>query len=107
MGDATDEDDYFDTISVNSSRAGSKRRLNNNDYLALSRNTLYHSLIDLEGNSMEMSELQQGGDRKVSDQTQSDNKNVRTYTQWRDRVSRVFFLFRLICACSFYLISPL
>lgn len=80
MDDATDEEDFFDTISVNSSH--SKRRLNNNDYLALSRNTLYHSAIDLDGD-MEMTELGDGG-HKVS-----GNKNIRTYTQWRDRVLEV------------------
>ncbi|XP_019757132.2 anoctamin-1 isoform X2 [Dendroctonus ponderosae] len=59
MGDATDEDDYFDTVSVNSTR--SKRKLNNNDYIALSRNTLYYSVPDLGGNNMEMTELQDSG----------------------------------------------
>lgn len=78
MGDATDEDDYFDTISVSSTR--SKRKLNNNDYIALSRHTLYYSVPDLGGNSMEMEELQ-GNSHKVS-----GNKNIRTYSQWRDRV---------------------
>ncbi|ERL93937.1 hypothetical protein D910_11223 [Dendroctonus ponderosae] len=82
MGDATDEDDYFDTVSVNSTR--SKRKLNNNDYIALSRNTLYYSVPDLGGNNMEMTELQDSG-HKVS-----GNKNIRTYTQWRDRSWRYF-----------------
>ncbi|XP_050308203.1 anoctamin-1-like isoform X2 [Anthonomus grandis grandis] len=64
MGDETDEDDFYDTLSLASSH--SKRKLNNNDYLALSRNTLYHSIVDLEGskeNMMEMSELQNHNDK--------------------------------------------
>ncbi|XP_030747192.1 anoctamin-1-like isoform X2 [Sitophilus oryzae] len=60
MGDLTDEDDFFDTISVNS--APGKRLLNNNRYVGLSRNTLYHSAIDLDNGdggaaAMEMTEL--------------------------------------------------
>ncbi|XP_066154106.1 anoctamin-1-like isoform X1 [Euwallacea fornicatus] len=83
MGEASDEDDYFDTVSINS--PSSKRKLNNNDYIALSRNTLYHSIADFERGSMEMTELTRDDDHKVS-----GNKNIRTYTQWRDRSWRYF-----------------
>lgn len=86
MGDVTDEDDYFDTISVNSPR--SKRRLNNNHYITLSRNTLYHSVPDLDAENMEMTDLHSENHHKVT-----NNKHIRTYTQWRNRVLSLFSFF--------------
>ncbi|KAL1509670.1 hypothetical protein ABEB36_004376 [Hypothenemus hampei] len=83
MGDATDEDDFFDIESINTPRL--KRKLNNNDYLALSRNTLYHSLVDLDDSIMEMREFPGNSNHQVS-----DNPHIRTYTQWRDRSWRYF-----------------
>uniref|UniRef100_A0A6P7FJS9 Anoctamin n=1 Tax=Diabrotica virgifera virgifera TaxID=50390 RepID=A0A6P7FJS9_DIAVI len=73
-----DDDDFFDTVSVNS--AHGKRR-----YLSLSRNTVYHSLMDLDGgggNDLEMASLDQNkvGPKRV----------VNTYEQWKNRRWRNF-----------------
>ncbi|XP_076257406.1 anoctamin-1-like isoform X2 [Rhynchophorus ferrugineus] len=70
MGDFTDEDDFFDTISVNS--AHNKRLLNNNHYVGLSRNTLYHSAVDLDGESMEMSDIRGGAHKSWRNFSNSD-----------------------------------
>ncbi|CAH1104116.1 unnamed protein product [Psylliodes chrysocephalus] len=52
-----DDDDFYDTISVNSSVPGRKRF---KDYLSLSRNTIYRSIMDFDdGNNVEMASLDQ------------------------------------------------
>ncbi|XP_074041423.1 anoctamin-2 isoform X3 [Leptinotarsa decemlineata] len=77
-----DDDDFFDTLSVNSE--SEKRRFNNRDYFSLSRNTIYKSAMDLEdGNDLELSYLDQN---KVSCKV----RDVKTYEQWRNRRWRNF-----------------
>lgn len=52
-----DEDEFFDTSSLMSAYStlpGYRRRSNVRDYISLSRNTVYHSAVDL---SMEMNKL--------------------------------------------------
>ncbi|XP_072392472.1 anoctamin-2-like isoform X1 [Diabrotica undecimpunctata] len=72
-----DDDDFFDTVSVNS--AHGKRK-----YLSLSRNTVYHSLMDLDGgNDLEMASLDQN---KVPHKV----RVVNTYEQWKNRRWRNF-----------------
>lgn len=74
-----EDDDFFDTISVNSS-VSRKKSYNGNDYIHLSRNTVYHSLVDFD--SMELTPL----DDKSQHDKVSRNRDVKTYKQWRDRV---------------------
>ncbi|RZC37101.1 anoctamin-1-like [Asbolus verrucosus] len=80
-----DDDEFFDTISVNSSV--SRRRFDNRDYLSLSRNTVYHSVVDLE--TMELTPLDQSEEGHSQNKV-SRNRDVKTYKQWRDRQWRYF-----------------
>lgn len=77
-----DDDEFFDTLSINSS--ASRRRFDNKDYLSLSRNTVYHSAIDLE--NMELTEIESDEGHSNTHNKVSRNRNVKTYKQWRDRV---------------------
>lgn len=44
-----DDDEFFDTSSLTSSYLNTiKRKSNNKDYISLSRNTIYHSAVDLD-----------------------------------------------------------
>lgn len=44
-----DDDEFYDTCSLNSQYSfESKRRLNNRDYISLSRDTIYYSAWDLD-----------------------------------------------------------
>lgn len=83
-----DDDDYFDTISVNShstANNNSKKRGNRN-HLTLSSHTIYHSIPNLE-EDMEMT-LLDGGDANHTTKKVANCKNreVKTYEQWRNRV---------------------
>ncbi|KAJ8922611.1 hypothetical protein NQ315_007643 [Exocentrus adspersus] len=88
-----DDDDFFDTISVTSVPA--KKKFNNKDYLSLSRNTIYHSFVDLDhNNGMELTALDRNANNgegnthnKVS---RNINRDVKTYVQWRNRRWRNF-----------------
>ncbi|XP_063915509.1 anoctamin-1-like isoform X2 [Zophobas morio] len=65
-----DDDEFFDTISVSS--GVSRRRFDNRDYLSLSRNTVYHSAIDLD--NMELTRLD------CPEEGNSQNKQWRNFT---------------------------
>lgn len=74
-----DDDEFYDTTSLTSSYSvGIKRKSNNKDYISLSRNTVYHSAIDLD---MELDTL----DARRSPLNKVDKYPV-TYSQWKDRV---------------------
>lgn len=76
-----DDDEFYDTLSLNSQYSlASKRRSNNKDYMSLSRNTIYHSAVDLD---MELNNSDSGRNHlsKVS-----KNPKAVTYKEWRDRV---------------------
>lgn len=92
-----DDDDFYDTLSVNSQLVG-RRRVNSRDYISLSRNTVYHSALDLE---MELASLKQptSDDEQPPPTTTTTTTSVPnskvskknrtpiiTYTQWRERV---------------------
>lgn len=82
-----DEDDYFDTISVNSNIVtNARKRPNNKQFITLSRQTVYHSIPNLE-EGMEMT-LLDGGDANHSPKKVANCKDreVKTYEQWRNRV---------------------
>lgn len=83
-----DEDDYFDTISINSNCTNNKtkKRNNNRNHLSVSRHTVYHSIPNLE-EAMEMT-LLHGGDANNAPNKVSSGKTreVKTYEQWRNRV---------------------
>lgn len=82
------EDDYYDTISVNSNSISSnaRKRPNNRNFITLSRQTVYHSIPNLE-EGMEMT-LLDGGEANHSPKKVANCKNreVKTYEQWRNRV---------------------
>ncbi|XP_060532347.1 anoctamin-1-like isoform X2 [Cylas formicarius] len=63
MDNLSEDDDYFDTISVTSG-SSRKRLSNNNQYIALSRNTVYHSAFDLGDGTMEMTEFSDGVNKR-------------------------------------------
>ncbi|XP_057668249.1 anoctamin-2-like isoform X2 [Diorhabda carinulata] len=77
-----DDDDFFDTVSVNSTTG--KRRFNSKEYLGLSRNTVYRSIMDFDdANELEMGDLDQ---KKVPNKS----RVVNTYEQWKNRRWRYF-----------------
>lgn len=79
-----EDDEFYDTISLTSHSQVpiQKRRSYNKDYISLSRNTIYHSAVDLE--AMEMNDIiPKRKQFKVS-------KVPKTYSQWRDRVKLYF-----------------
>lgn len=83
-----DEDDYFDTISVNSNRSNNNTKQKNNkrNHLTLSRHTIYHSIPTLE-EGMEMTLLEEGDANHTSKKVANcKNREVKTYEQWRNRV---------------------
>lgn len=115
-----DEDDrggggeFFDTVSVNSSvfGGGLGRRLLGNSTsggLSSSRNTVYYSAVDLgpplgEDMDLEMADLiyddptsssPAAAHTKVCSSDVSASKDVKTYTQWRDRVFHIYYY--LVC----------
>ncbi|VEN48394.1 unnamed protein product [Callosobruchus maculatus] len=70
-----EENEYLDTISVTSNSSTLKRYNNNNkEYLSLSRNTIYRSVIDLD-DSMELTPL----DRGDRDSNYMQNKQWRSF----------------------------
>ncbi|CAH1180912.1 unnamed protein product [Phyllotreta striolata] len=74
-----DDNEFYDTISVNSFLP--ERRFKN--YLSLSRNTVYRSIMDFDdGNNVELDNLEQ---TKVP-----TNRVVKTYDQWKNRRWRNF-----------------
>uniref|UniRef100_A0A1Y1MA25 Anoctamin n=2 Tax=Photinus pyralis TaxID=7054 RepID=A0A1Y1MA25_PHOPY len=79
-----DEDEFFDTNSLASYISVGKRRQKDNGYLSLSRNTIYHSAVDLEMESLEPT-VTKDDQYKVS----NNNKTV-TYSEWKDRTWRCF-----------------
>jgi hypothetical protein len=81
-----DDDEFFDTVSVSS--GVSRRRFDNRDYLSLSRNTVYHSAIDLENMELTRLDSAEEGNSHIK---VSRNRDVKTYKQWRDRVLCLFF----------------
>ncbi|CAH0560973.1 unnamed protein product [Brassicogethes aeneus] len=82
-----DDDDFYDTISVNSTT----KRLNNNRYLSLSHNTIYHSVVDID-DDMELQPLDRNGPESSASRHDKvfKNKDVKTYSQWRYRKWRSF-----------------
>lgn len=103
-----DDDEFFDTISVSS--GVSRKRFDNKDYLSLSRNTVYHSTIELE--NMELTALSDSEEANSQNKV-SRNRDVKTYKQWRDRV--LWFISQILMHSSLiwcmnntiYLISTL
>lgn len=102
-----DDDDFYDTISVNSRLS---KRSNNKDYFSLSTNTLYQSTIDV----MELENLtNQDSSASVNNVNQvATNSKAVTYSQWRDRVYFLkncydHSLTNLNCMLSIYLMSTL
>lgn len=79
-----DDDDYFDTISVNSNPAN-KRRPNSRNHLSVSRQTVYHSIPNLE-EEMEMTRLDGDANHSTKKVANSKSREVKTYEQWRNRV---------------------
>ena len=77
-----DDDEFYDTISVQSQFPGSKRRSRNLDYMSLSRNTVYHSACDLE--ALEMNDVSEP--RRPPPPPDRVPNDPKTYSQWRDRV---------------------
>lgn len=77
-----EDDDFYDTASVNSHSLTSKRS-NNKDYVSLSTNTLYHSAIDV---GMELDNLDSASTNVNHVNKVATNPKTVTYTQWRDRV---------------------
>ncbi|XP_022914526.2 anoctamin-1-like [Onthophagus taurus] len=43
-----EDDEFYDTISLNSQAPIHRKRINNKEYISLSRNTIYHSAIELD-----------------------------------------------------------
>lgn len=80
-----DEDDFFDTLSINSTSTGNfpRKHSNNNHYLSLSRHTVYHSVPDLD-NAMELTPLDRGNNENHT--SKKVRKEVETYERWRNRV---------------------
>lgn len=72
-----EDDEFFDTNSL-ASFASSHRRFHDCDYVSLSRNTVYHSAIDIEMERLD--DTTKAGGKKVS------NSKTVTYSQWKDRV---------------------
>lgn len=80
-------DDFYDTISVNST-ASSRRNRNS---ITQSRHTVYHSAEDLELLTLNMDEESiingmENGRRRGSDK-QSKVSDILSYAQWRNRVT--------------------
>lgn len=84
-----DEDEFFDTASLTSYASVGRKKINNKNYLSLSRNTIYHSAVDLDMEMEELSALPKKEQIKVS----KNNMTV-TYTQWKYRVYYSNFLAR-------------
>lgn len=70
-----EEHEFFDTVSL-SQVPLQKRRSSNKDYISLSRNTIYHSAVDLDAIEM----------KDISQEKVKVSKHPKTYFQWRDRV---------------------
>lgn len=70
-----EEHEFFDTVSL-SQVPLQKRRSSNKDYISLSRNTIYHSAVDLDAIEM----------KDISQEKVKVSKHPKTYCQWRDRV---------------------
>lgn len=85
------EDDFFDTISINSNyKNNNSRKGINRNHLTLSRNTIYHSVPSLE--VMEMTPLETGdANNSVKKVASSKDREVKSYEQWRNRVHRTLF----------------
>lgn len=97
-----DDDDFFDTISVAS--VPSKKKFNNKAYLSLSRNTIYHSAVDLEG--MELTSLDRNGETNSHNKVSSNkNRDVKTYAQWRNRVYRLILVWHYCMGSANFIIS--
>ncbi|KAF5304573.1 hypothetical protein FQA39_LY09624 [Lamprigera yunnana] len=79
-----DEDEFFDTNSLASYISVGRKKNGDRGYLSLSRNTIYHSAMDLEMESLNSTEVKQEK-HKVS----NENEAV-TYSQWKNRAWRCF-----------------
>lgn len=84
-----DEDEFFDTSSLRSYSSVGRKKFNDKGYLSLSRNTIYHSAVDLE---MEMDNLN-APSKSQQNKVSKNNKTV-TYSQWKYRVYYSEFLAR-------------
>lgn len=86
-----EDEDFFDTVSF-ASLSSRKRFSNNKDYISLSRNTIYHSAFDIDAMELMPVENSVGGGGGGDAQNKvARNREILTYTEWRNRV--FFYLY--------------